>query len=78
MDAPRRYNPGKTTHPTIYFVTKTNLFRAQGYHPNSPSTGVPPATHAEQLRPALPLRARSLCACCTRTRDVCSRACPTP
>ena len=33
MDAPRRYNPGKTTHPTIYFVTKTNLFRAQGYQP---------------------------------------------
>ena len=71
MDAPRRYNPGKTTHPTIYFVTKTNLFRA-------PSTGVPPATHAEQLRPALPLRARGRCTCCTRTRDVCSRACPTP
>ena len=71
MDAPRRYNPGKTTHPTIYFVTKTNLFRA-------PSTGVPPARHAEQLRPALPLRARGRCTCCTRTRDVCSRACPTP
>ena len=53
-DAPRRYKPGKTTHPTIYFVTKTNLFRA-------PSTGVPPATHAEQLRPALPLRARGRC-----------------
>ena len=59
MDAPRRYNPGKTTHPTIYFVTKTNLFRAQGYQPTILRCA--PRQHAEQLRPALPLRARGRC-----------------
>ena len=52
----------------IYFVT--NLFRAQGYQPtiHRCPPALPAATHAAQLRSALPLRARGRCACCRRTR----------
>ena len=89
MDAPRRYNPGKTTHPTIYFVTKTNLFRAQGYQPTihrcAPQPGRPPRMRRSFGRPcrcareagahaAERMRARP----CVRTRAVRFRACPTP
>eukprot|EP00900_Chrysochromulina_parva_P013983 jgi/Chrpa1/22586/Chrysochromulina_OHIO_Genome00022287-RA len=56
-------NAGKTIHPTIYVVI--NLFTAQGYQPtiHRCPPARPAATHAAQLRSALPLRARGrLCA----------------
>ena len=55
------------------------------HHPQVCPPARPAATHAAQLRSALPLRARGRCACCRRTltrprarERICTRACPTP